>query len=409
MSRDASLSRLRFLRPRLLFGLIGATLFLGISSPASAQVNSPELRAAMAKLSSASADERAEAARMLKEIGPNASHVAPQLVARFKDNQATQDGESVSKLYAEAVGAMGPEVVDLVVPLLDSANTFELAGACEAIHQLGPDAKAAVPAILERLPTAEGDLLWGLVYGLSGIGPDAAPAVEPLRKLLEHQDFQVQIIACRALGGIGPEARAAVPKLVEMLETGVGSVKSHAALALASIGPQPDFDIPALIGKLVEHPQFVLKERSLEALGILGSEAQSQLPLIDRLWGDPSYNAQIPLAIARWKITGDAERSLALLEKLAGFFDTELDAVHAVALFGPEAKSCTEWLLPKLSGVDTDVAYEAAMALAAIGDASDEVLEQLAVLEMSDDEFAAAGATEAIRVLKAKRDEATDR
>ncbi|MEZ6107626.1 MAG: hypothetical protein R3B96_16290 [Pirellulaceae bacterium] len=194
-----------------------------------------------------------------------------------------------------------------------------------------------------------------------------------------------------------------------MLETGVGSVKSHAALALASIGPQPDFDIPALIGKLVEHPQFVLKERSLEALGILGSEAQSQLPLIDRLWGDPSYNAQIPLAIARWKITGDAERSLALLEKLAGFFDTELDAVHAVALFGPEAKSCTEWLLPKLSGVDTDVAYEAAMALAAIGDASDEVLEQLAVLEMSDDEFAAAGATEAIRVLKAKRDEATDR
>lgn len=371
-----------------------------LTQSAQAQIEHPDVLNAIRQLSSKETDERVAAANTLQEYGVSALRAAPKLIELLPDRSLTSEGEAASRFYALALGEMGQEVVPQLIALLDSENIYVIAGATEALHSLGPEAKEAVGPIVERLPNSTGDRRWGLIYAITGIGPDAAPAVEHLVPLLSNEDFQLQIIVCKALAAIGPASKPAVPTLVPMLETGVGSVKSHVALALGSIGPVEEYDIPALIGKLVEHPQFAIKERSLEALGMLGPEAKSQLEILDRLFDDPNYNAKIPLAVARWKVSGEAERSLTLLKELADNYEFELDAVHAVREFGPEAKDCVDWLLPKLTAVDTDVAYEAAFALAAIGDTSDRVFEGLAKLEMSDDEFAAEGAREAGAILR---------
>lgn len=375
---------------------------LTLPQTAIAQVDSPEIRKAIAALQDQDVDVRAKAARQLGQLGTDAIVAADPLIQKFSDSEITSEGDRVSQIYAQAVGNMGSGVVEPLMQLFENDNPLVLASVCEALHRIGPEAASAIPELAARLPKAQGDQRWGIVYILVGIGPAAAPTVPNLIPLLSDSDFQLQIVTCRALAAIGPEAAAAVPELLQRLVDGNGSVKSHAALALGAIGPQPNHDIPAAIAKLIDEEQYVIRERALEALAKLGPAAQSTLPQLERYWNAQRFNAMIPLCVTRWKITQDPAPSLERLKTLAEAPETELEAIHAVAQFGAAAEPAISWLVPKLASEDGDVAYEAAMALAAIGQAKADVLEGLGKLTQSEDEFAAEGAAEAIKQLKEK-------
>lgn len=381
-----------------IFAIVG-----GLASPllstAFAQPESPELLAAIDDLASNDVDVRAAAARVLKAQGPLAVAAAPKLMAMLRDEAITSDGDRISQLYGEALGAMGKEIVPALIERLGAVHILEAAGVHEALHAIGPDAAAAVEPILERMPNQQGDALWASCYVLEGIGPAAAPAVERLTSLLDDPNFQIQVIAARALAAIGPEAVSAVPKLLERLNDANYSVQGHALLALGSIGPVPDHDLPAIIGERMIKGQFVVKERAIEALGRLGPAAAGQVELIDRLLAQEDYNAKTPLWVTRWRVTGEAGPTVEGLAVLAGPIETELDAVHAVAQLGPAAEGAIDWLLPKLESIDGDVVYETANALAAIGKKSPEVLDALRKAAKNDDEFAADGVRAALRRL----------
>jgi len=98
----------------------------------------------------------------------------------------------------------------------------------EALGDMGPDAAAAVPALLKLLEKPGLAMLgtrWGpahkaaIVRTLGKIGPAAAPAVPALLVLLKSNKPQIQWEVSVALGKIGPSARAAVPALVAILTT----------------------------------------------------------------------------------------------------------------------------------------------------------------------------------------------
>ncbi|HEV3084807.1 MAG TPA: HEAT repeat domain-containing protein, partial [Gemmataceae bacterium] len=98
----------------------------------------------------------------------------------------------------------------------------------EALGDMGPDAKAAVPVLLKLLEKpglATVGTRWGpahqgaVVRTLGKIGPAAAPAVPALLALLKSNKVQIHREVILALGGIGPSARAAVPALVAILTT----------------------------------------------------------------------------------------------------------------------------------------------------------------------------------------------
>jgi len=98
------------------------------------------------------------------------------------------------------------------------------------------------------------------------IGPEAKVAVPALIEALKDHDPAVRRNAAWALGDIGPEAKAAIPTLIELLKDHDQRVHRDAAAALGMIGPEAKVAIPALIELLKDHDQEIYRAAA-EALG----------------------------------------------------------------------------------------------------------------------------------------------
>jgi HEAT repeat protein len=89
-----------------------------------------------------------------------------------------------------------------------------------ALAELGPDAKAAVPALIQVLGTKgpttnDFSPIAGAAYAFL---PKMAPAsIAPLIDSLSSTDLQVYALAAGALGQIGPPASAAIPVIHQRL------------------------------------------------------------------------------------------------------------------------------------------------------------------------------------------------
>jgi HEAT repeat protein len=127
---------------------------------------------------------------------------------------------------ARALGRYGQEAVPALVQALPRQ------GAVQGLAEAGPQAKEAVPSLVELLnredkPGKEGAFLraW-VIHALGRIGPEARSATPSLTRLLKsyaegadipHSGMHVGPVA-RALGEIGPGAKEAVPVLTALLE-----------------------------------------------------------------------------------------------------------------------------------------------------------------------------------------------
>lgn len=348
-------------------------------------------------------DQRMKAAQEIGQLGPQAVSAAPVLIKLLDDKSLNSDGERVAAYYSHALAALGPLVVPKLIDQLSTKDPFLLAGICEALHQLGTDAAPAVKVLVPKLAKANNDELWAYTYVFEGVGPQAAPAIPNLIEQLESGDFQLQVVTCRALASIGPTAKAAVPGLLKQLDEGNLSVKGQAAMALGSIGVQPGMDIPQKLAAALEHPNYVVRERVLEGIGRLGKDAQSILPTLEKYMADPKFNAPVDVALAYFRAGGEPKNSLKRLSEIAGHYQNELEAIVAIGKMGPAAAPVIPMLLEKLDSEDTDVAYEACFALAAIGDPQPKILEKLDLTSKSDDDFLATGARQAAAKLRGSK------
>jgi HEAT repeat protein len=73
---------------------------------------------------------------------------------------------------------------------------------------------------------------------LGKIGPEARAAVPALTRALQDRDEDVRREAASALGRLGPDARAAVADLVALLKDQRKPVRQQAASALRDIDPE---------------------------------------------------------------------------------------------------------------------------------------------------------------------------
>jgi hypothetical protein len=188
------------------------------------------LGAYIARLQTASEQERPILIRAIGSFGSDATSASPELIAALSDP----------------------------TPVVRSA-------AAAALAQIGPhNNQAAVPALAKALSDPAPEVRDLAAIALGSIGSRASPAVPELARALNDPVDYVRAPAADALGSIGPKASAAVqPLTAKLMTTDQGFVLASVAYALGDIGPAARDALPAL--------QQVLQQRRV------GSAAQEAI------------------------------------------------------------------------------------------------------------------------------------
>jgi HEAT repeat protein len=263
---------------------------------------------------------RTAAARTLSEIAPDLYH---STLAEVNQNPTA----SVERLTQAIRG-----------------NALERSKALEVIAMYGPDAKPALPALIEILLLAppRGSIpstSWeNAVEAVAEIGPDARSAVPALLALLPAKRIYFSPVEiCRALGNIGPGANSAVPTLKQYLRSSSPWDRIVAATALARIAPEEKASLAPVLKELTN---------STYRGGNLGK--------------DPRFCWTAKVAL--WRLGLEKEPPIAeMMPPLESW--SVLVAIPLLGDIGPPAKAALPYL-QKILESDTDVHLRRKAAIA---------------------------------------------
>jgi len=153
----------------------------------------------------------------------------PQIVPAFI--QALKDKNNNVKLPAiEALGNAGPAARP-ALPALGKLLDDDMAGgvAAEAIGKCCQEFPETVSYLILAVNNPNHDVRkFGVMY-LGQMGPRAKAAVPALIPVLSGEEIYLRVWAAEALGNIGPDAKAALPRLQEMLNEKLDSKEMEAA------------------------------------------------------------------------------------------------------------------------------------------------------------------------------------
>jgi HEAT repeat protein len=119
-------------------------------------------------------------------------------------------------------GKTEPYVPALAETFQKEKNSERRREALEALVELGPDARAALPTLIAAVKEKGGgefphsEFRHEAATALIHFGPDAKAAVPDLIDMLQTSYFAGKVAAAEALGAIGPDAKEAVPALEQM-------------------------------------------------------------------------------------------------------------------------------------------------------------------------------------------------
>lgn len=221
-------------------------------------------------------DERIQAAGELGDMSEDAAAAVPKLIPLIHDAAV---GAAVTEALGDIGEASAPAVPELIKAM--EQDKEEIASeAAWALGGIGPEAKAAIPALIAGVDKPH--LLKPAAWALGMIGPESKAAVPKLCALLQHQDATVRRYAISSLGRIGPAAKEAVPLLLPhaMMKVEYNADRANrraAIIAVAEIGPDPKDGVPFFVG-LLQDPDWTVRVKALEGLGRLGPAAKDAAP-----------------------------------------------------------------------------------------------------------------------------------
>ncbi|UCG48962.1 MAG: HEAT repeat domain-containing protein [Phycisphaerales bacterium] len=214
----------------------------------------------------------------------------------------------VRRSAARTLEQKGPEAKDAIpalIEVLEDKDEYVRAAAARALGNTGPEAESAIPALMQAIKDQIMIVRMGAAMGLGGIGPRARNAIPALAEALQsqHEDHNVKREAAEALGKIGPEA---VPALAKALQHNQYFVRRVAARALGETGVAGA--VPALIKALQDEDRSV-RWITAQALGRIGSEAKEAIPALTEALQDEFYHVRWNATRSRWLIRTGAKRS----------------------------------------------------------------------------------------------------
>ena len=220
-----------------------------------------------------------------------------------------------------------PDVRKLIQTLTDFDEWRQRQQAAMTISQMGIEAKAAIPSLIDRLKDEEWQVRKAAAIALTSMGTEAKPAVHSLITALDDEEWHVRKPAAQALAAIGKASWPAVPALIEALSDEEWHVRKPAAEALAAIGPTSEPAVPSLIEALSDEEWHVRKPAA-EALAAIGPASKPAIPDLIETLNDEEWQVRKPAALALGAIGPDAKKAVPVLKELLN--DPEWQVQEAV-------------------------------------------------------------------------------
>ncbi|HVC96148.1 MAG TPA: HEAT repeat domain-containing protein [Pirellulales bacterium] len=379
-----------------------------------------------------SADVRAEVAEALGAIGPISQDSSlAALRALLADESSLVQVNAARSLWqldepAEALVPKLVQVLDDFEPISSQSPRDELflgdrvpaRIAIELLGEIGPEAKAAVGALIAAVDSASLALQFRAVDALGAIGPEAEPAIERLERALrdaevysapfvhhvrclsdqaavalrrigpastevlvtalDDHDQRVRFNATEALGYLPQSKERALPGLVKLLDDRHESVRVGAAFALERLGPAASAAAPALAprlndrGKWTSFPgggigsTYTVGDHVLAALANLKPEPESIVPAIVRELNESRRVGAAMCEMLR-RLGPAAKATVGALEPLLNDPDDGLSAALAMARIDPDHEGLLEKLRSGLLDPNPISALQAARGLGDLG------------------------------------------
>lgn len=220
------------------------------------------------------AEDRAEAAIALAEIGKQSKRAVPDLIELLKDRDHIVRLRAIYAL--QRIGPDAKEATPSLIELLNNEDSTTQGAVAHALGEIGPEAKEAIPHLLRLLKVNFTDFQQSVTIALAKMGQPAVPA---LLELLNNEEDRIRWCIADALGMIRPKATEAIPALINLLRDPNEGTYRIAAISLGNMGASAVEAIPDLI-KLLKHQDVELNKAAFDAIEKIGPVAIPALSLL---------------------------------------------------------------------------------------------------------------------------------
>jgi HEAT repeat protein len=321
----------------------------------------------IAALKDSDARVRSKSAESLSLIGEENPVVVPALLEALKDPEP--DVRSVAAWALHAFEPVDKSTVSALVPLLKDQHAKVRIRTAFALLVLEPQQRStALPVLLAGLRDPNTEVVLQSVGLVRRLGPEAKEALPHLLNVTKHADYFIRRNAIMAVGSIGPTSKEAVPVLIDALkDTEDFWIPVEAMRALGKIGPPAKEAIPALRSHLTA-PERIPRIASAEALMFIApDEEPAAIPILIDAALNPRDGEGLVNLEAVCRCGPAAKRVIPTLKKWLAT-EKAIYAAKGLMLIDPmESQDALAVLLTKLKDPVSDNRVAAARALGRVG------------------------------------------
>lgn len=226
--------------------------------------------------------------------------------------------------------------------LLEQGNSISQVSAALALGHLGHEARNALPSLRIKLEHEDPYVRLGAAIALARIEHDGEGLVEILSTGLNHPEEGIREEAIEVFLQLRPSGEAILPGIIEGLRNpgNYQQIPGEMLSMVAAMGPEAEPALPHLLGllavpwvgrdimevlpkigpkaigpltELIQNGDPLAQHRSVEAIGLMGVEAEKAVPMLIQLLKNGSAGLRIKAAEALGNIGPRAAEAVPLL------------------------------------------------------------------------------------------------